>query len=576
MQEHVYDVIVLGTGAAGLTAALRAAAGGARVGLFEKADTVGGTSAWSGGTVWLPNNRHEAELGFSDSREEVLTYLMSLSHGLMEQPLVEAYVDTAPEVAAWLEDNSPVQFETLRGMSDYHPEHPGGKREGRSLECTLFPFADLGDWAHRVTVGWQITGEITMSESSLGRKAPEGVPQEELDRRKLRDERGAGQALVGRLLKGCLDRGVHPQVRCRGVRLLVGGGRVTGGRVTGAGIEGPDGPFEARARGGVVLATGGFEHDERLVRAFLRGPLARAVSVPTNTGDGLRMAMRVGADLADMREAWWVPTIDVDVDGWGRVPWQANTERTRPHTIMVNDDGARFTNEAANYNALGNAFHVVDVPRFTYVNHPAWLVLDHHFLSRYGLAGHRPPAPAPDWIIQAPTIAELAERIGVPGTCLAGHGRAVERQRRGRLRPRLSPRGQPPRPGMGRPRFRRNTPGHARPDRQPALLCRTRTVRDAGYQGRPAHRYAGAGARRRRQRARGPVRRGQRDGLRHGHDLRRTRRHPWARIGVRLPVRASRCRPRNTREPDRSTGLTAARPRSARTSAGRSTTARSG
>ena len=156
--------MVLGTGAAGLTAALRAAAGGARVGLFEKAATVGGTSAWSGGTVWLPNNRHEAELGFSDSRAEVLTYLMSLSHGLMEQPLVEAYVDTAPEVAAWLEDNSPVEFETLRGMSDYHPEHPGGKQEGRSLECTLFPFADLGDWAGRVTVGWQITGEITMSE----------------------------------------------------------------------------------------------------------------------------------------------------------------------------------------------------------------------------------------------------------------------------------------------------------------------------------------------------------------------------------------------------------------------------
>ena len=101
---------------------------------------------------------------------------------------MEAYVDTAPEVAAWLEDNSPVEFETLRGMSDYHPEHPGGKQEGRSLECTLFPFADLGYWAHRVTVGWQLTGEITMSESSLGRKAPDGVPREELDRRKLRDD----------------------------------------------------------------------------------------------------------------------------------------------------------------------------------------------------------------------------------------------------------------------------------------------------------------------------------------------------------------------------------------------------
>ena len=266
--------------------------------MFEKAAAVGGTSAWSGGTVWLPNNRHQLELGFSDSREEVVTYLMSLSHGLLEQSLVEAYADTAPEVAAWLEDNSPVEFETLRGMSDYHPEHPGGKQEGRSLECTLFPFADLGDWANRVTVGWQITGEITMSESSLGRKAPDGIPPEELGRRKLRDERGAGQALVGRLLKGCLDRGVQPQTRCRGVRLLADDGRVTGVL-----IEGPDGPFEVRARGGVVLATGGFEHDERLVKAFLRGPLARAVSVPTNTGDGLRQrdGLRDGHDLRRTR-----------------------------------------------------------------------------------------------------------------------------------------------------------------------------------------------------------------------------------------------------------------------------------
>jgi succinate dehydrogenase/fumarate reductase flavoprotein subunit len=136
MTDLHYDVVVLGSGAAGLTAAVRAAAGGARVGLFETAEQVGGTSAWSGGTVWLPNNRHEIELGLSDDREQVLSYLLSLSHGLIERPLIEAYVDTAPEVVAWLEDNTPVQFEVLRGMSDYHPEHPGGKREGRSVRRT--------------------------------------------------------------------------------------------------------------------------------------------------------------------------------------------------------------------------------------------------------------------------------------------------------------------------------------------------------------------------------------------------------------------------------------------------------
>jgi succinate dehydrogenase/fumarate reductase flavoprotein subunit len=164
----------------------------------------------------------------------------------------------------------------------------------------------------------------------------------------------------------------------------------------------------------VVLASGGFDHDAKSVRTFLRGPLDRAVSVATNTGDALRMAMRVGADLADMREAWWVATIDVEMPGLGTVPWQVNSERTRPHSVMVNDDGYRFTNEAANYNALGNAFHVVDVARFAYVNHPAWLLVDHHFLARYGLARHRPPAPTPGWLVEGATISDIANRIGVP------------------------------------------------------------------------------------------------------------------------------------------------------------------
>jgi 3-oxosteroid 1-dehydrogenase len=408
-----YDVVVLGTGAAGLIAALRAAAGGASVGLFEKADTVGGTTSWSGGVSWLPLNRHEVELGIPDDRETVLTYLASLSHGLIDPGLAAVFVDTAAEVVDWLEENSPVVFETVRGLSDYHPEHPGGRREGRSVECPLYPFEELGEWAGRVTRGYQLTGVIAMSETALGRRAPDGVPAAELARRRVRDERGCGQALVGRLLRGLLDRGVVPRTGCRGERLVVEDGAVVGVRLTG-----PDGEYEARARGGVVLATGGFERDPDLVRAFLRGPLERPVSVPTNTGDGLRMAMRVGAALGNMREAWWVATIDVPIEGRGVEPWQVNSERTRPHTIMVNHDGHRFTDEAANYNALGNAFHVVDVARFAYVNSPAWLLFDHHYLATYGLAGRTAAEPVPDWIATAPTLAALAERIDVPVAAL--------------------------------------------------------------------------------------------------------------------------------------------------------------
>jgi 3-oxosteroid 1-dehydrogenase len=409
-----YDVIVLGTGAAGLTAALAAHAGGARVGLFEKADTVGGTSAWSGGMVWIPLNHHMAEIGVEDTRESVLAYLESLSLGLIDPELAAALIDAGPEVISWLEANTPAQFQIIKDFPDYHPEHPGAARAGgRSMECPLFPFVELGEWQHRVTVGPQLSGNILMSETSLGRGAPGGVSAQELDRRQVRDERGAGQGLVGALLKGCLDRGIEPVTGARAVELLTDGPRVVG-----VVLETAAGRQEVRARGGVVLATGGFEWDADLVRAFVRGPLVRSASVPTNTGDGLKMAMRIGAGLGNMREAWWVPIIDVPVEGKGMAGWQVNGERSRPHCIMVNKRAERFANEAANYNAFGAAFHVIDVGSFDYVNHPAWMVFDHYYFSKYGLAGHKSDVPTPDWIVEAPTIRSLAEAIGLPPDAL--------------------------------------------------------------------------------------------------------------------------------------------------------------
>jgi 3-oxosteroid 1-dehydrogenase len=409
-----YDVVVLGTGAAGLTAALAAHAEGARVGLFEKADLVGGTSAWSGGMVWIPLNHHMAEIGIEDDREQVLAYLESLSHGLIDPSLAAALVDAGPGVVAWLEANTPAQFQIIKDFPDYHPEHPGASRGGgRSMECPLFPYADLGEWQHRVTVGPQLSGNILMSETSLGRGAPGGVPAAEMERRRVRDERGAGQGLVGALLKGCLDRGIVPVTGARAVRLLT-----EGSAVVGVELETAAGRQDVAARGGVVLATGGFEWDPDLVKAFVRGPLVRSASVPTNTGDGLRMAMRIGAGLGNMREAWWVPIIDVPIEGKGTAGWQVNGERSRPHCIMVNKRAERFANEAANYNALGSAFHVIDVGTFDYVNHPAWMIFDDHYLATYGLAGHRSPAPVPDWIVSAPTLAELAGMIGLPPASL--------------------------------------------------------------------------------------------------------------------------------------------------------------
>ncbi|WP_448624256.1 FAD-dependent oxidoreductase [Geodermatophilus sp. URMC 64] len=407
-----YDVVVLGTGAAGLTAAIAAHDGGARVAVFEKADKVGGTSAWSGGMVWIPHNHHMAELGLEDSREDVLTYLMSMSHGLIDERLAAAYVDAGPEVLLYLEEHTPARFQVIKDFPDYHPEHPGAaRRGGRSLECPLFPFADLGPWQHRVTVGPQLSGNILMSETSLGRGAPGGVPADEMARRQVRDERGAGQGLVGALLKGCLDRGIEPETGARAVELVR-----EDGRVTGVVLETATGRRQVGVRGGVVLATGGFEWDRDLVQTFIRGPLERTAAIQTNTGDGLRMAMRLGAGLGNMREAWWVPIIDVPMPDGTLAGWQVNGERSRPHSIMVNKKGRRFADEAANYNALGAAFHVLDVTEFDYVNHPAWLLFDDHYLQRYGLAGFKSGQgrATPDWMVEAPDLATLAEKIDVP------------------------------------------------------------------------------------------------------------------------------------------------------------------
>ena len=174
----------------------------------------------------------------------------------------------------------------------------------------------------------------------------------------------------------------------------------------------------------------------------------RSASVPTNTGDGLKMAMRVGAGLGNMREAWWVAIIDVPVGGQ-MAAWQVNGERTRPHCIMVNRRGRRFTNEAANYNALGAAFHVIDVSSFEYVNHPAWMIFDRHYLTRYGLAGFKGGSAAPDWMTEAPDLARARQGHRCPGRGARADGGAVERAGRPGRGHRLRPRQERPRPLVG-------------------------------------------------------------------------------------------------------------------------------
>jgi succinate dehydrogenase/fumarate reductase flavoprotein subunit len=407
------EVLVLGSGAAGLTAALSAASAGARVGLYEKGDLVGGTTALSSAVAWLPANRYAAHAGVADSREEALAYLASLSHGLIHPELAEAFVDTVPELLDWLDEQTPLRLRLVAGFPDYHPEHPGGKpRGGRSLEPELFSFAEIPGWGERM-VG--VTRPMLVAETPIGGGSGLLPPDVAAERRAASLE-GVGRGMVGALLKGCLDRGIEPVTGARAERLLI-----RDEAVVGVEFDSRSGRFAVTARA-VVLATGGFEHDVDLVRAFLRGPMRLPAGVTTNTGGGLRMAMRVGAELGMMSEAWWVPVLALpqpDPRATHQPVLLVNLERTLPRSIMVNGQGKRFTNEAANYNALGGAFHHLDPTTFSYVNQPAWLLFDQGFVDRFGGFGVPPGGPAQSWLTCAPDLDALAEATGIPAIALS-------------------------------------------------------------------------------------------------------------------------------------------------------------
>jgi len=401
------DVVVLGSGAAGLTAALAAAVEGAQVTVFEKAELLGGTTALSGGTIWIPGNQPAREAGVEDSRERGLQYLASLSNGMILPELAEALVDGGPQFVDFLHRNSEIRLQLVHGYPDYHPEHPGGlPGGGRSIEPALVSFAGLEEWIDR------ISGDIRrtlIAETPLG--GGTGVVEPELlaEREKAQQE-GLGRALIGGLLRACLNRGVRIATRCRGVRLLT-----EDGAVTGVELETPDGKRSAYAKA-VVLATGGFEYDADLVRDFLRGPLTTPVGAPSDAGDGLRMVMRIGAQLGNMREAWWSPIVSypgVRRDG-GRNALLSARERALPGCIMVNRHGHRFANEAANYNALGGAFHRLDESRLDYLNVPAYMIFDRSTVDRFGVFGVAPGGVLPEWVTRAETLGELAGAFGIP------------------------------------------------------------------------------------------------------------------------------------------------------------------
>ncbi|OBG31857.1 FAD-binding protein [Mycobacterium sp. E3198] len=405
--DQEVDVVVLGSGAAALTAALTAAVAGASVEVFEKAPTVGGTTAVSGGIAWIPahNRSADGELTVADA----LRYLRAQSLGSMDDALVETFVRTGAAMLEFVEAHSGVRFEIATGFPDYQPELPGGRPTGgRSQSPVPFDLTELGEWATRITsfpADWSNVGFDAETRARLHAAIDERTSHLCV----------AGTALIAGLLKGLLDAGVSPRVNARAEELIADSGEIAGVRVELSGKS-----MRVRARRGVILGTGGFEWDPALAQAFLRGPMHGAVSPPYNTGDGLRMAMAHGADLANMGEAWWVPIVQIPGDTIEGKPRSRSVrlERTRPRSIIVNSAGKRFVNEACDYNSMAGAFQYLD-PRGGYVNDRAWMVFDSVHLQRYGFLGGEPGQPAPEWFCESADLAELAAKTGIDADGLA-------------------------------------------------------------------------------------------------------------------------------------------------------------
>ena len=376
------DMVVLGSGT-GLVGALAARHHGLETLVLEKQPSPGGNTALSGGVAWVPNNHLMQKEGISDPREGAIAYLRRNGQGQGEEHLIKAFVDKGPEMLRFVDEKTPLQLRISRilgKVSDYHPEWPGTVVRGRSVEPAVDGAFLLGGY------------------------------------------------LVQGLLAGAEQAGVEVMLETPAKRLLaqhMPDGTV---EVLGVHAERNGEAFNVRARRGVLLATGGFEHDLELKRHFLRGPSPYTLGAKGNTGDGLRMAMAVGADLRNLNEVWSLTVYkregELAAIGQGAVSLNAQIEKRNSGGIAVNRYGERFSNEGADYDSTWRSYLAGENwGDLAYRNLPAFQIYDNGVRRNATIAGRNAGQPLPDWVAQANTLAELARRLGIDE---AGLVRTVE------------------------------------------------------------------------------------------------------------------------------------------------------
>jgi succinate dehydrogenase/fumarate reductase flavoprotein subunit len=436
--HETYDVIVVGAGAGGMTAAAVAAAEGLRVLVIEKTAFVGGTTAWSDGMIWIPANAKMKEAGLSDSVTDAVRYLSNTVPEPANAGLRAAFLARGPEAVAYLQANTQVRLQPVKACPDYYPERLGATPGGRVLEPVVFDGTQLGAHFARVRAplpeftlfGGMMVNRLDIPHlrrvgKSLRSALRAARLVSEYAWQRLRSPRGTtlhlGNALAARLYASLLARQVEILFSADVEGLSTQGERV-GGVIIRHGAR----DRLIAARRGVVLATGGFSHDATLRKRFLP-PAAGFISAAhtSGTGDGLRLATATGAALNTdaTSPAYWVPaSLFRRADGSRGVFPHTVSDRAKPGVIAVNAAGRRFVNEALSYHEFVLAM-LRDGDGEP--DRPFYLICDRPFLWSYGLGRIKPFTRsvrryvASGELVEAADIAQLAAKIGIKPSTLA-------------------------------------------------------------------------------------------------------------------------------------------------------------
>ncbi|NKJ51166.1 succinate dehydrogenase [Burkholderia sp. SG-MS1] len=435
MADENYDLIVVGAGAAGLAAASIGAAEGHRVLLLEHTGRIGGTTAISGGMVWIPANHKMKDAGLEDSDEAARRYIEETVPGATNDARMQAFLQHGDAAIRHLEAHTALKLRPVRRYPDYYPDLPGATPGGRVLEPVPFDGRELGkDFAllrdplpeFMLFGGMMISREDIPKLRRVGKSLAATWDVLKLIGRYARQRRRAhrgttlvlGNALAARLFKSARELGVEIVLNAQVDRLVLDGGQVAGLRLR---VDGQDKEVRARA---VVLATGGISHDTTLRASFVPAQAGQR-SATANSGaqaGGARLAQAAGAALSppsrgvDDALAFWVPVSCWQrEDGSSAVFPHTVTDRAKPGLIAVNRHGKRFVNEAVSYHEFVRA-QLRDGDAAI----PAWLICDSRFLWKYGLGRVRPFALSTrrdvvsGYLRKAHTLDALADSIGVP------------------------------------------------------------------------------------------------------------------------------------------------------------------